>query len=474
MANETTPAASATTVSATVPPTVASGSRVVVIVSKGPAPTPPSAFVDVPEIVGIPQGDALLRLQEAGFSAQVFNDYSDEVEHGSVIGQLPDFDQSIPSGSEVVMLVSSGPSASPVTPTVLPNVVGATEADAIARLQTAGLSPQIVHDYSPNIPEGAVVGQLPSAHSIAEIPPRKTPLTWLWILLALAAVAAIAGGAYYFLNRTAVVPNVVGLPQAQAEQTIAKAGFKVGSIGTTQTLSASEVGNVTTQTPPPNAEERMGSAINIIVSGGQLLIEIPDVTAKTQADAESILKSAGLQPSVSSAFSATVPAGSVISQLPSAGQRVPTGTTVGITVSQGVQNVIVPGVIGQTQSTAQNALKNVGLTYQSVTNFNASVPKGQVSSQYPSAGTSIAPGTIVGIVISNGSATSTATVTVPSVVGLAQATAQSNLKKVNLANVVVQWSGSGVPAGQVVGQTPDAGAVVPRNSTIIIFVSNGK
>jgi hypothetical protein len=37
----------------------------------------------------------------------------------------------------------------------------------------------------------------------------------------------------------------------------------------------------------------------------------------------------------------------------------------------------------------------------------------------------------------------------------------------------VQWTGTGQPANQVVGQIPD-GAVVPKNSSVLIFVSNGK
>jgi beta-lactam-binding protein with PASTA domain len=109
-----------------------------------------------------------------------------------------------------------------------------------------------------------------------------------------------------------------------------------------------------------------------------------------------------------------------------------------------------------------------------VTSFNATYPKGQVWAQYPAAGTSLAPGTVVGINVSNGSPTTTATVSVPSVVGKTQSDAQSALKKASLSNVVIQWAGTGKPNGQVVAQTPDASAVVPKNITVIIFVSNGQ
>ncbi len=76
--------------------------RVVVVVSAGPHPTPPVAFVQVPAVLGEDQGKALGSLQQAGLQAQVFNDYSDSVKQGDVIGQLPAAGASAPSGSEAV------------------------------------------------------------------------------------------------------------------------------------------------------------------------------------------------------------------------------------------------------------------------------------------------------------------------------------------------------------------------------------
>jgi len=457
-------------------PTIPSGSRVVVMVSRGPSPIPPTAFATVPEVVGIAQGDALAKLQEAGLPSQVFNDYNDKLPRGEVMGQLPVQGASVPAGAESVLMVSSGPAAAPTIAVALPNVVGLAESDAVSRLQSAGLSPQLVREYSSNIPDGFVIAELPNSASLIEMP-KKRPLVWLWIVLAVLVIAALGVGVYLYLNRTGIVPAVVGLTQADATAAITAAGFKIETVEMTQSIKASDVGKVVGQQPVANTEAKMSVGVIISVSGGQLLLDVPTVTGKTQADAEKALKDVGLTASVTKGFSSTVVKGIVISQAPEAGQKVPSETSVGIVVSEGAQNVVVPGVSGQTQSQATSALKALGLGTQVVTNYSSQTTKGQVADQFPSAGTAVPPGTIVGLVVSGGpipSGNSTATVSVASVVGMTSSSAETALKNQGLKPVAVQWSGTGQPANQVVGQVPDSGAVVPKNSSVLIFVSNGK
>ena len=455
-------------------PTIPSGSRVVVMVSRGPAPMPSTAYVVVPEVEGLPQGEALAKLQEAGLPSQVFNDYHDKVPRGQVVGQLPQQGSNVPAGAESVLMVSSGPAATASLATNLPSVVGLAESDAVSQLQAAGLSPQLVREYSTEVPDGVVIAQLPNSASLIQMP-KKRSLLWLWILLGVLVVAALGVGAYLYLNRTGIVPAVVGLTQADATTAIEAAGFSVETVEMTQSIKASDVGKVVGQQPVANTEAKMTQGVTISVSGGQKLLDVPTVTGKTQSDAESALKAAGLKATVSKGYSSTVVKGVVISQAPEAGQKVPSETSVGIVVSEGAQNITVPGLAGQTQSSATSALKSLGLGTQFATNYG-STAKGQVSDQFPAAGTSVPPGTIVGLIVSGGpvpSGQATATVTVQNVVGKSASSAESTLKSLGLKPVAVQWSGTGQPINQVVGQVPD-GVAVPKNSTVIIFVSNGK
>lgn len=454
-------------------PAVPSGSRVVVMVSRGPAPAPSATFVTVPEVLGQPQGDALARFQEVGLPTQVFNDYHPQLARGVVAGQLPPQGMTVPAGSEAVLLVSTGPPAAPAIPTHLPNVVGLPEADAVSLLQAAGLSPQIVREYSVGYAPGVAIAQLPNPASMISIPTKRS-LTWLWIILALLVVIAIGVGGFLYLNRTGVVPTLTGLSQADAVAAIDAAGFRLGSIATTQTLKASDVGKVVGQAPAANSEARMIDGIDIVVSGGQKLLDVPTVTGKTQSEAEKALADAGLKSSLSRAFSTTVVKGVVISQAPEAGQRVPADTSIGIVVSEGAQNITVPSVTNQSQSQATTTLRSLGLGLQVVTNRDPTIDEGKVAYQFPPAGNTVPPATIIGMVVSLGSSDTTASISIPTVVGRTSSQAQTDLEAKKLKMVAVQWTGTGRPANEVVGQIPDSGVRLFEDESVIVFVSNGR
>jgi len=472
-------AAAAATAAAPAPPpagpTITAGSRVVLVVSAGPPLTPPSAFVEMPDLAGERQGDALSALQDTGLSVQVFNDYSLTVERGRVMAQRPTLGANVPAGSEVVLLVSSGPAASQTHSVPLPRLAGLSEGEAVTKLQAGGLSPQVVRAPDALVPAGIVIAQLPDEISLASLPAKRRSSWWIWVITALVLFAAIGGAFYYYQMQPITVPNVVGLTQAQAQDAIAAAGFKVGSVLPTQTLSAAEIGNVVTQTPEPKSQARKRSEIIITVSGGQALVPVPNVVGKAQAEAETALKDAGFQVSIQQGFSATVAKGSVISQSPAENQEVPVTTTIGIVVSQGAQNVIVPGVIGQSQSAALAALKDAGLGAQAVTSASNSAASGQVFAQLPTAGSSIPPATVVGILVSSGPLFSGSTSsTVPAVTGKTAKDATASLKSAGLTAVTILWGGTGKPKNTVVDQLPQTGTIVAKGSSVILIVSNGK
>ncbi len=451
------------------PPAVLAGSRVVLLVSKGPSPVPSPTFIGVPDVASKSQGDALKALQDVGLTARVFDEPSETVARGHVMAQTPRAGQSAIADAEIVLLVSSGPPAVKTGYVVLPIVAGSTEADAVARIEAAGLSAQVVHDFSPTVPSGIVIDQVPNAASVSA--PVKKSLMWLWILLAVLAVAAIAGGAFMWMNRTTAVPDVINMTQPDAQAAIIAAGFKVGTVESTQTAEASDVGKVVAESPAPGTQAKVGSNINITVSGGQKLVAVPNVVGMTQAAAETAIAAAGLTASVQSGNSATVAAGQVMTQAPAAGQQVPANTSVGITVSAGPANATVPNVIGQTQAEATDALKKAGLGTKVVSNYNADVPKGEVYSQTPAQGVLVAPGTVVSIHVSNGAPPAPTTVKVPDVVGDTQSTATKTLQDLGF-KVAVSEIATG-SAGKVVYQAPKSGTAEPKGSTVSIIVSSG-
>lgn len=139
------------------PPELAKGSTITLIVSDGPAPrTIPDTAKITPDAA-----TALINREAPGLTIATSSDYSVSVPSGLVIGTAPAAGKQVARGSTVTLVVSKGPKPVPV-----PSIAGARSlADAIARLQAAGLQPGsalggvlgIPTAYSPG--SGAVVPQ---------------------------------------------------------------------------------------------------------------------------------------------------------------------------------------------------------------------------------------------------------------------------------------------------------------------------
>ena len=207
--------------------------------------------------------------------------------------------------------------------------------------------------------------------------------------------------------------------------------------------------------------------------GGGTTISIPNVVGDTQAAATSAITGAGLTAgAVTMQSSATVAAGSVISQNPAAGTSVATGTAVALVVSSGPGTVSVPNVIGDTQAAATSAITGAGLTAGAVTmQSSATVAAGNVIGQNPAAGTSVAAGTAVALVVSSGPGT----VSVPNVVGDTVAQATSALQGVGLT-LGTQTTARSVtsPSGEIISQSPAANSAVASGTSVTAVVSTGE
>ena len=107
---------------------------------------------------------------------------------------------------------------------------------------------------------------------------------------------------------------------------------------------------------------------------------------------------------MTSQYSATVPAGRVISQTPAAGTTVNEGAMVSLVISLGAPaQVAVPNVVGQPQAAAAIAITAIGLSVGVIsTAKHPTVPAGQVISQQPAAGTLVLQGSAVNLLVSLG------------------------------------------------------------------------
>jgi hypothetical protein len=130
-------------------------------------------------------------------------------------------------------------------------------------------------------------------------------------------------------------------------------------------------------------------------------VAVPSVIGDAQSAATTAITGAGLVlGSVTKQSSNTVAAGSVISESPIAGTSVAGGSAVNLVISTGPAPVSVPNVVGDAQSAATTAITGAGLTIGTVTMQSSNTAaSGNVISESPVAGTSVASGSAVNLVV---------------------------------------------------------------------------
>jgi beta-lactam-binding protein with PASTA domain len=232
---------------------------------------------------------------------------------------------------------------------------------------------------------------------IAAAPPPAERRWWLWLLLLLLLVV---GGllAWYFLTRgndKATVPNVIGLKEDVAAKRIDDSGLK--SVPRTGQSDRPQ-GVVFAQKPGAGTQLDEGQTVTISISAGRQAV--PNVTGLQEQQAVQQLQNAGLQTAVRRVPSSR-PKGTVLSQSPDAGVVAASGTTVTLTVSNGVKPIVVPSVVGQTQGEAVNTLTGLGLKTD-LNNVSSARPAGTVVAQKPASGKEVPKGSTVTLNVSTG------------------------------------------------------------------------
>ncbi len=164
----------------------------------------------------------------------------------------------------------------------------------------------------------------------------------------------------------------------------------------------------------------------------------------------------------------TVPSGQVISQTPSAGQRVLRASGVRGVVSSGPQPRPVPALVGLTEADAAAAAQAVQLTvHVRERPFDEQVPEGQVINSSPESG-ELPRGSAVEVDVSAGPAPRQ----VPNMSGMTPEQAMAALPD-GLLGVIVQQPSDTVAAGIVIAANYKPTTKLPKGSTVKIIVSTG-
>jgi len=146
-------------------------------------------------------------------------------------------------------------------------------------------------------------------------------------------------------------------------------------------------GTLLSLVPQPGTPVDVGATVRVTLSRGPAPVAVPDVRGRTATEAGAALSASGLKlGGTSTAFSADVVGGAVISTTPPSGTSVGKGSVVTLQVSTAVT---VPGMRGHTVGTARSELAELGLrpTVRQLVPFEGSLVVGQSVE----AGTRVAP-----------------------------------------------------------------------------------
>lgn len=199
------------------------------------------------------------------------------------------------------------------------------------------------------------------------------------------------------------------------------------------------------------------------------LVDVPDLVGMQEKAAVAELKRLGLDALVIPVENAEVPEGEVLAQRPVAGQQIAEGGIVEIEVAAAPGVVAVPNVVGATLEEAKRALEEAKLIVRVLEAASDTVPAGSVIAQSPSAGVELKPGSTVEITVSTGQEQGA----VPNVVGMDLTNAENTLIAAEMTLGAVTEEANDAPAGQVVAQSPEAGAAAPAGTAVAVIVSTG-
>ena len=227
------------------------------------------AEVDVPDVVGQTERQAIQKLENLGLAAEVESQRSD-APRGDVFDQDPDPGATLEEGDTVTIFVSSGPQK-----VTVPDLTGMTEKDAKEELEARELElGNKTTEYSETVEEGRIIEHAPAADE------RVLPGTEVDIV--------VSDG-----PAPVPVPNVIGATADAALAELDAAGFVV--IEETGESDEYEEGIVFDQDPAPDTEAEAGSSVTIFISEGPGTVEIPDVTGEPLSSAEAQLQELGLE-----------------------------------------------------------------------------------------------------------------------------------------------------------------------------------
>ena len=351
------------------------------------------------------------------------------------------------SGSETTALNTE------VMPTQLTQAMPAPAVTTATALPTA----TTVHASTPT--ETPSAGELPAKMSTRAI--------LLAVIAFLLIVAASFGGSWWW---TEYGPGSYLTMPTTTGRDLADVQADLGAIGLASSVEEEfsddvQSGIVTHSDPDGGSSVHKSTNVQLYVSKGIDMKDVPNVVGKGQDEASRTLTDAGLAlGAVTDAYSEDVPPGQVISQSVAAGTSMAHDSTVDVVLSKGREPRTVPTLTGKGASAAKSSIEALGLVASPTEAYSDTVPEGQVISQQTREGSTVYRGDSVSYTVSKGPEM----VTVPDVVGLQRQEAHDKLEGAGFT--VQEDLILGGFFNTVRSSDPAGGSKVKKGSTVTISI----
>ncbi|MBC6350345.1 Stk1 family PASTA domain-containing Ser/Thr kinase [Lactobacillus melliventris] len=234
---------------------------------------------------------------------------------------------------------------------------------------------------------------------------------WWWLFVGFAAILII-GLMFFVLNNNKNsdirIPDVTNLSEKKARNKLESVGLKVGKIKHRNSDSIDR-GKVIETAPVAGSEIKRGRYIDLYISDGAGMVQVPDVTGDEYNIAVQKLEKLGFEVIRENQFSSSVPPDHVISQSVAADVEVkPEQTTITLVISKGKNPrskhhmIKLPDLKDYSLKQAQEFAHKHGLTLQVSSAYSSKVKKGMIISMSPAAGTQVPRGSTISVNVSEG------------------------------------------------------------------------
>ncbi|WP_026161226.1 Stk1 family PASTA domain-containing Ser/Thr kinase [Corynebacterium ciconiae] len=258
--------------------------------------------VSIPNIAGLEEQAATQRLRSAGFEVIRSEEPSPDVARGLALRTNPSADSTLPKGSTVTLVVSSGKEIVEV-----PQITGKTTEAANKELEKAGLKLN-------STPREQASDTAPAGEIIEQSPPAGT--------------AVSKGSEVSITISTGVenvrIPSLTGMKYDQAVGNLESAGF----IPQPEFVDSEEPEGTVLSIAGEGTEAPKGSTVVVRVSNGKKQVTVPDLRGKNVNQAVAALRAAGWKGTQAQVRQEQEPTddltkqNTVASQVPAAGESI--------------------------------------------------------------------------------------------------------------------------------------------------------